>query len=316
MTPTTTFDLKTTLQGIPGETMKSAVNAFIAGQGQEKYDYQAHSYLQVNSLVNNLSAPGTIHINPNDVAALADTLGISYLSALKSVLVHEMGHAQFATADLTAYSGDPAKMADWCYQREGEAAAFAFKVTTELKAIGGYLPVAGPPTMPDIYDVMAAAVQGMDPRSTQYTLALIHAAQAKYAADPTYQKFCSTWATKGGLPPGYVPPTPGSPDWGSYGGGGGHAGGGGSALIPGGYWKEVPPPQNGNLTAPVDPATHASPQPESTPHTDVSVIQHLIGPESRPSQLADIGVHSDLHMPVTLVGMYASSSEPAVLYTM
>jgi len=156
--PTTPFNLKTTLQGILGATMKSAVNAFLAGQGQEDYVYNAHSYLEVKSLVNNLSAPGTIHINPNDVAAFADTLNISYLSALKSVLVHEIGHAQYATSDLTAYSGDPAKMADWCYQREGEAAAFAFKVTTELVATGGYLSVAGPPSMPDLYSVMVAAV--------------------------------------------------------------------------------------------------------------------------------------------------------------
>jgi hypothetical protein len=234
------FNLENTLRSISSTSLNSYVDAYISQSGGFVYDSRSHSYYETKPLVNNIAAPGMVHINPNDILGSAAKLETSPLHALKAVLVHEMGHAYNATQDQTGYTADPVKMYEWCINREAGAAAFSFKVTTELIAQGGYLPVVGPPTAIDLYNTLAAAVWGIDPKSLAYTQALIKTAAAVYAADPQYKIYCTEWINGGGLPPGYIPPL--NPPSGG-GGGGGHGGGGGGAgsvKVPGGYWQEVP----------------------------------------------------------------------------
>lgn len=289
--PGTPLNLQNTINNIANvsSTLAGQVNAYTQGGGTYSYIAGAHSYYEVKSLVNNISAPGSIKINAYDAAAYADSVQTSYLHALTSIIIHEMGHAHYATADLSNYTGDPQKMIAWCIKREGEAAAFSFKVTQDLVADGGYMPVAGPPSMPDLYATMSSAVQGLNPDSIAYTNALINAASAKYSADPKYMAYCTDWAYgKKGLPPQFLPPAEQPPGGGGGGGSGGGSGGAGSMLIPGGYWQKVPEiPEHDSSLISLPPAeTEAF---GMTGIFDPSDIQYLeaIPPEPHDEQISE-----------------------------
>lgn len=82
-----------------------------------------HSTYQPGPLVNNIAGPGKLAINPHDATALANAMpdAIPWMNAYQSIILHELGHAFYATRSNTAYSGDPAKRVEWCYEREGLA---------------------------------------------------------------------------------------------------------------------------------------------------------------------------------------------------
>lgn len=200
-----------------------------------------HSTYQPGPLVNNIAGPGKLAINPHDATALANAMpdAIPWMNAYQSIILHELGHAFYATRSNTAYSGDPAKRVEWCYEREGLASLFVFNYINE-QGIGneGTTIVPGPGRPVDLYATLLSAVAGLTPGSLAYENAVISAAKAKFKASPKYRAYCEAWANGGGLPPAYYPPPP--PPTGGVGGGGGGGGGGGSTKIPGGYWEPVP----------------------------------------------------------------------------
>lgn len=193
-------------------------------------------------LVNNISAPGTVNINPFDVTATANMNPeqIPWVNTYKSVVLHEVGHAWSATRVATDYTSDPVKIVEWCFTREALASLYAFNVLTELGITDGSMIVVGPPEGPvDIYAIMLASVQGTDPRSSSYEAKLLAAARGKFSRSPKYRTYCEGFAKKGGLPPGYFPPPTDD--------GSGSSPGGTVPMppayvpkIPGGYWQPVP----------------------------------------------------------------------------
>lgn len=250
--PVFNADLPTLLRGIKSPTMQSQVNAYFAQGGSVTYDGKDHSHYVPKPLFNNISAPGEIHINASDITSTAARLGAPATAVAKAMLAHEMGHAVYSTADLSNYQGTVEGRISWCIKREAEAAAFSFKVGMEQLGtdVGSFI-VLGPPTKPDLFPYLAAAVSGVNIQSNQYIDKLVDAAKSYYGADPSYYSRCEKWAKDGGLPPSYqLPIDPNAPGTGGGGGGGGSGGGGGGSVkIPGGYWQEVEIPQHpSNLT--------------------------------------------------------------------
>lgn len=257
--PVFNADLPTLLRSIKSPTMQSQVNAYFAQGGSVTYDGKDHSHYIPKPLFNNISAPGEIHINAIDITSTAARLGAPATAVAKAMLAHEMGHAVYATADLSNYQGTVEGRISWCIKREAEAAAFSFKVGMEQKGtdVGSFI-VLGPPTKPDLFPYLAAAVSGIAIQSNQYIDKLVDAAKSYYGADPSYYSRCEKWAKDGGLPPSYqLPIDPNAPGTGGGGGGGG-SGGGGSVKIPGGYWQEVEIPQHPSNLTDETPAHQAS----------------------------------------------------------
>ena len=228
------------LQALRGSQPVAFFDKFIA-QGSAENTYDGRSIYVPKPIKNGISEPGAIFINPHDVTSLANAIvGLPYLKAYDSILLHELGHAFYATRVALDYQTDPAKILDWCYKREALASLFVFNYLVDRGITGGSLVVPGPGIPADLYSLMAASVAGLTPGSIAYENAAIALAKAKYQASPEYRKVCEGFAAKGGLPPGFYPPPAPTEGGGGSAGGGGGGGGGGSLKIPSGYWREVP----------------------------------------------------------------------------
>lgn len=216
---------------------QSFINNFLASS-QTAFTSD-HSTYVAGPLQNNIAGPGTLFVNPADATALANALpeAIPWMSAYTSIILHELGHAYYATRSNSAYTSDPAKRVEWCYEREALASLYVFNYMTERGITDGGLVVPGPGKPLDLYATLLSAVTGKTPGSLAYENAVIAAAKAKFAASPKYKALCQAWANGGGLPPAYYPPPPPP---GGGGGSGGGGGGAGTAKIPGGYWQPVP----------------------------------------------------------------------------
>lgn len=212
-------------------------NYFAQGGLAVNSNLAEHSHYDPKPLQNNLSPPGKITIRIPDATTLANlNPGFSYWQpAYDSILLHELGHAFYASRVGSDYTSDPTKMMEWCFNREALASLFVFNYIRERGFTEGEIIVPGPGLPIDLYAVMAAAVVGVNPESFEYEKKLLDAARAKFANNKRYRDACTKWVNGGGLPPEYVP--------GATTGGGGGGGSGGVPLpfpayvpIPGGYW--------------------------------------------------------------------------------
>ena len=231
------------LESLRTPNNSSFITNYMNGGGTVTNSYGGdHSHYDPMPLHNNISAPGKITINVHDVTALANSNPEwdFWQPAYLSILLHELGHAFYATRVGSDYTSDPAKMMEWCFNREALASLFVFNTITELGHYpDGGLIVPGPGLPIDLYDAMAKEVQGINPASFEYERKLLAYARSKYSANKKYRDMCTKWVNGGGLPPQYLPP--------AVPGGGGSGGSVPMPLpyikdkIPGGYWQEVPP---------------------------------------------------------------------------
>lgn len=237
-TPTSPPDIKQTIRGLKSPNTSSFIDNLLS---TATFQFTSeHSTYAPGPLNNNIATPGVMSINARDATELSNALpdAIPWLNAFQSIILHEIGHAYYATRSNTAYTGDPAKRVEWCYEREALASLFVFNYINELGiGGGGTIIVPGPGKPADLYATLLSAVTGKTPGSLAYENAVIAAAKAKFAASDKYRKYCVAWANGGGLPPPYYPPPPPPGSGGGWGGGGGGAG---TAKIPGGYWEPVP----------------------------------------------------------------------------
>jgi hypothetical protein len=166
---------------------------------------------------------GVIYVGAKAVDALAQIAGITPVQAAQAIAIHELGHAYYQQRAYMIAPGDGASIdakAEWCMQREGMASFYAFKVAQE----SGTHFVAGTTALPNLYDSMLQALNGIDPRSSMYEIAGIAAATQKFREDPKYVAFCknpSNWNA-----PAYV-----TGDSGSDGGDGLEVGAAPEALV-------------------------------------------------------------------------------------
>ena len=118
-------------------------------------------------------------------------------------------------------------MENYCYTREGEAAAFDFIVAMEDHQAGGSLQVAGVASNPNLYFDMLATYSALsattDPRSNAFQAGMINYATTQFASDPKYQTACKAWAADPSKAALYLPPDDyatsggdGSADGGNY----------------------------------------------------------------------------------------------------
>jgi hypothetical protein len=237
-TPTNPPDPKQVINNLKSPNTASFINNFLATS--TIVFTSNHSTYEPGPLNNNIAGPGTMSINPRDATDLSNALPNAnpWMSAYQSIILHELGHAFYATRSNTAYSGDPAKRVEWCYEREALASLFVFNYINEMGLGGeGTIVVPGPGAPADLYGLLLSSVTGKTPGSLAYENAVIAAAKAKFKGSARYRAYCEAWAAGGGLPPAYYPPPPPP---GSSGGGGGGGGGAGTTKIPGGYWEPVP----------------------------------------------------------------------------
>jgi hypothetical protein len=235
---------------------------------------------------------GVIYVGTKAVDALAQTAGITPVQAAQAIAIHELGHAYYQQRSYMTAPGDGASIdakAEWCMQREGMASFYAFKVAQE----SGTHFVARTTALPNLYDSMLQALNGIDPRSSMYEIAGIAAATQKFREDPKYVAFCkkpSNWNA-----PAYVTGDSGS-DGGGWTGGGSGAGGFGYVPEPGGYWQ-IPENSSNSVALPGDAelehlfAANMMPlhtETSSTTHEEVSAgrgIATIIGTHEAPTML-------------------------------
>lgn len=158
--------------------------------------------------VNAISLPGIITINLSDVTATANAnpnIG-SWYGAYISIILHELGHAFYATAMAGGYTTVPAERLEWCYNREAYASMFVYDFIVNNGYVQDELIVPGPGIPGDLYPILAAAVAGEVVGSKKYKDKLLAAARAKFSTNKRYREICTKFAYGQGLPPAYFPP--------------------------------------------------------------------------------------------------------------
>jgi hypothetical protein len=240
--------------------MHSHVDGLIAGKTYIDYvTGTEHSAFLAYKSENGIITGGVIRVNTDEVQHTATRQNISFEDALKETVVHEVGHGVNATTDAHNIAVSPAALENYCYTREGEAAAFNFIVAMEDHQAGGNLQVAGVIANPNLYYDMLATYTALsatiDPRSNAFQASMVNYATTQFASDPNYQAACKAWAADPGKAALYIPPDDyatsggsGSADGGNYdtppddtptppadggddGGGGDNGGGGGDGDV-------------------------------------------------------------------------------------
>lgn len=244
-TPSVLPDIKARIRAYRTANTASWNDNFSAAVEVEYLTQIGHSYYAPKPFQNTISPPGKMYISPNDATALANVLGgIPWGKANDAIIQHEMGHGFYATLVGLDYTTDPAKMLEWCFQREAYASMFVFDIGQE-RGVGESTIVPGVDGTPNLYETMVAAVRGLTVGSVAYKNALLAAAKAKFAGSKQYRDACTAFANGGGLPPTYYPPAIPMPP--NTGGSStpapipANTNGEGRPKIPGGYWKEMPP---------------------------------------------------------------------------
>lgn len=246
MATSTSLQIKEILLRASGPTQDAMEAAFFA-KGSIVMVVDNKSNYVSGGVQNGMVQYGTIYVGTKAVDALAQSANITPVQAAQAIAIHELGHAYYQQRAYMTAPGDGASIdakAEWCLQREGMASFYAFKVAQE----SGTHFVAGTTALPNLYDSMLQALNGIDPRSSTYEIAGIAMATQKFKEDPKYVAFCknpSNWNA-----PGYVTGDFGS-DGGAWTGGGGGAGGFGYVPEPGGYWQ-IPENSSNSVALPGD----------------------------------------------------------------
>jgi hypothetical protein len=221
------------LHNMNGSTIDSFDSSYFANNGKIDVTTSGLSNFKSGTLLNGAVQNDTIYISNHAIDVLSDTAGLLLTNAARALLAHEAGHAFYKQLDYNTQPGDNADIgqkADWCLDREGRAAYFAFKYAVE----SGSHYVAGTSLAPNAYDAIAAAVVGLVPGSLEYEAAGIKIATNLYKGDVNYIAYCynpTNWK------PGAYIPIENLPSGGTYGGGAVWTSG--YVPEPGGYWRPV-----------------------------------------------------------------------------
>lgn len=240
MPTSTSLQIKDILLRASGPTQDAMETAFFS-KGSIVMVVDSKSNYVSGGLQNGIVQYGTIYIGTKAVDSLAQAANITPAQAAQAMAIHELGHAYYQQRAYMNAPGDNASIdakANWCLEREGMASFYAFKVAQES---GNHF-VAGTTALPNLYDAMLQALNGIDPRSSMYEIMGIAKATEKFKEDPKYVAFCknpNNWKA-----PAYI-----TTDFGSSTGvsGGSGAGGFGYVPEPGGYWQI--PENSSNSTA-------------------------------------------------------------------
>lgn len=107
------------IKRLNGANIASFISNFFAQSGTaESVISGVNSNYAPGPWQNGISLPGKITINIGDVTATANAnpnLG-SWNGAYYSIILHELGHAFYATTMALRYTTDPAKKLEWCYE--------------------------------------------------------------------------------------------------------------------------------------------------------------------------------------------------------
>lgn len=175
-------DLGKVAQDIESATNRHFVREFRARRGEFQYNGPGAG---TRFIVETHGKRPIIMVDPTHVTAMTRVWNCSELQALRNILIHELGHfAYLMQSRATAPKPGTALAArlDWCFMREAQAAAYAYRVAKELKAKGLAAQVAGPSLAPDLFDVLSTAeASGKN---------LFEAAKAMYSRDPRYIAYC------------------------------------------------------------------------------------------------------------------------------
>lgn len=175
-------NLRKIAEDIDSPTNRHFVREFLARRGEFRYNVAGAG---TRFIPETRSKRPVIGVDPSHVAVMVRMWGGSELQAVRGILIHELGHfaylMQNRVTEPTAGTALAARL-DWCFKREAQAASYAYRVAKELRAKGHAAHVAGPSTVPDLFDTLAAAEgAGRNP---------LEAAKAKYSADPGYISYC------------------------------------------------------------------------------------------------------------------------------
>lgn len=166
-----TFPIEYTLRNIHTPKADAAINNFLNNGGQITMKPDNKSFYVSGGHANGLEKNGTIYIGTQSVENYAKKMDISLVWAARDLAIHELGHATYQQRGYESNPGDNAPLAakvDWCLTREAEATFFSFTVAKENHAQGGNLHVPGTDAVPDLYNMMLSATNGIDPRSVMY----------------------------------------------------------------------------------------------------------------------------------------------------
>ena len=175
-------DLGKIAADIESVTNRHFVREFRARRGEFRYNEPSAG---TRFIPETRGKPPLIVVDPNHVTVMTGLWTCSELHAVRNILIHELGHFAYLMQSraIAPKPGAPlAARLDWCFMREAQAAAYAYRVAKELKAKGFPAQVAGPSSAPDLFGVLSAAeASGKN---------LFEAARAMYSQDPGYIDFC------------------------------------------------------------------------------------------------------------------------------